>query len=66
MEIHLRHPVHGIKIATLEAEALADVDHGWEIYNPYEPEPEPEPDPEPEPTPTPPPARRRGRPPKAR
>lgn len=60
MEIHLRHPAHGIKIATLEAEAHADMEHGWEIYNPYEPEPEPEP------TPTPPPARRRGRPPKAR
>ena len=35
--IHLSHPVHGKKIATLELEAEADERNGWVRYNPDEP-----------------------------
>ena len=29
MVIYLRHPVHGVKVATMEAEAQADEKRGW-------------------------------------
>ena len=32
--IYLRHDVHGVKIATLEMEAEADVENGWERFDP--------------------------------
>ena len=32
--IYLKHPVHGTKIANMEAEAEADVANGWVVYNP--------------------------------
>ena len=32
--IYLRHPVHGTKVATMDAEANADVANGWKVYNP--------------------------------
>ena len=32
MVIYLRHPIHGNKVATLEAEAEADEQNGWERY----------------------------------
>lgn len=32
--IYLRHPVHGVKIASLEQEAEHDEMHGWERYTP--------------------------------
>lgn len=34
--IYMRHPVHGVKIASLEAEAEYDETHGWERYTPGE------------------------------
>lgn len=34
--IYLKHPVHGTKIANMEAEAHADVANGWKVYNPVE------------------------------
>jgi hypothetical protein len=34
MLIYLKHPLHGVKIATLEAEAIADEKNGWVRYNP--------------------------------
>lgn len=47
--IYLRHPVHGSKVANMEAEAAYDEGRGWVRYDPYEvtlpttpPEPEPE------------------------
>ena len=40
MNIFLKHPVHGTKIATLEMEAAYDEEHGWVRYNPNDPEPE--------------------------
>lgn len=36
--IYMKHPVHGIKIATLELEVEFDEQHGWVRYNPEEPE----------------------------
>lgn len=36
MIIYLRHPTHGEKIATLEAEAKADEARGWTRFNPLE------------------------------
>lgn len=33
MNIYLKHPVHGFKIATLEMEAEFDEQHGWVRYN---------------------------------
>ena len=41
MNIYLKHPVHGRKIASIEAEAEHDEKHGWLRYNPDTPsEPE--------------------------
>lgn len=34
LAIHLRHPRHGVKIATLEMEAEHDERNGWERYTP--------------------------------
>jgi hypothetical protein len=36
MNIYMRHPVHGTKIATLEMEAEFDESNGWTRYNPKE------------------------------
>ena len=33
MHIYLRHPIHGTKVATMQAEVEADVQNGWEVYN---------------------------------
>ena len=30
--IYLKHPIHGSKVATMEAEAEHDESHGWERY----------------------------------
>lgn len=35
--IYLKHPVHGTKVATMEAEAEADAQIGWVVYNPDTP-----------------------------
>jgi len=35
--IYLKHPVHGIKIASLEMEAEQDEQNGWLRYNPAAP-----------------------------
>jgi hypothetical protein len=32
--IYLTHPIHGAKVATMEAEAQADESNGWERYDP--------------------------------
>jgi hypothetical protein len=41
MQIYLQHPVHGRKIASMEAEATFDEKNGWVRYNPDTPsEPE--------------------------
>jgi hypothetical protein len=32
--IYLMHPVHGAKVATMEAEAIYDETHGWMRYDP--------------------------------
>jgi hypothetical protein len=41
MQIYLQHSVHGRKIASMEAEAEHDEQHGWVRYNPDTPsEPE--------------------------
>jgi hypothetical protein len=34
--IYLTHPVHGTKVANMEAEVEADVANGWNVYNPKE------------------------------
>ena len=34
--IYLRHERHGVKIATLEMEAEADEENGWERFDPAE------------------------------
>ena len=39
MLIYLRHPVHGIKIASLEAEAVYDEENGWTRYELGDPAP---------------------------
>ena len=36
MQIHLEHPDHGKKIASIEMEAEFDEKHGWTRYNPEE------------------------------
>ena len=41
--IWLKHPIHGIKCATLPAEAEADRKNGWVDCPPYGREPKPEP-----------------------
>ena len=33
MNIYLKHPVHGRKVATMEQEAEADEANGWSRYN---------------------------------
>jgi len=33
MNIYLKHPIHGTKIATMEAEAEQDEKNGWTRYN---------------------------------
>jgi len=35
--IYMRHPVHGTKVATMEAEAIYDEESGWKRYTPGEP-----------------------------
>jgi hypothetical protein len=42
MNIYLKHPVHGTKIATMEVEAEFDETNGWVRYNPDTPLVEPE------------------------
>ena len=37
MNIYLKHPVHGAKVATMELEAVADEGNGWTRYNPDTP-----------------------------
>jgi hypothetical protein len=37
MNIHLQHPVHGTKVATMELEAEYDEQNGWARYNPDTP-----------------------------
>ena len=32
--IYMRHPVHGTKVATMEAEAIYDEENGWSRYTP--------------------------------
>jgi hypothetical protein len=34
MIIYLKHPIHGTKVATLEAEADADKENGWVEFDP--------------------------------
>jgi hypothetical protein len=34
MNVTLVHPIHGAKVATMEAEAEADEQNGWVRYNP--------------------------------
>ena len=38
--IYLKHPIHGSKVATMEAEAEHDEMHGWERYE-LDTQPEP-------------------------
>lgn len=35
--IYLRHPKHGVKIASMEMEAQYDEMHGWSRFDPDEP-----------------------------
>lgn len=35
--IYLKHPDHGVKIATMDMEAEYDESNGWVRYNPEEP-----------------------------
>jgi len=37
MQIYLKHPHHGTKVATMELEALADERNGWTRYTPGTP-----------------------------
>lgn len=39
--IYLKHPKHGEKVATLEAEARADEEKGWQRFIPVAPSPNP-------------------------
>ena len=34
--IYMRHPVHGTKVAVMEAEAIYDEENGWSRYTPGE------------------------------
>jgi hypothetical protein len=34
--IYMRHPVHGTKVAVMEAEAIYDEKNGWSRYTPGE------------------------------
>lgn len=38
MNIYLKHPIHGRKIATMELEAENDEQNGWTRYNDAAPE----------------------------
>jgi hypothetical protein len=38
--IYMKHPIHGAKVATMEAEAEHDETHGWERYE-LDTQPEP-------------------------
>ena len=44
MMIYLKHPIHGVKIASLEAEAKFDESKGWTRFDPSAPV-SPSPDP---------------------
>lgn len=37
MNVTLVHPIHGAKVATMEAEVEADEKNGWTRYNPDTP-----------------------------
>jgi hypothetical protein len=37
MNVTLIHPIHGAKVATMEAEVEADETNGWTRYNPETP-----------------------------
>lgn len=39
--IYLQHPTHGVKVATMEEEAIYDEEYGWVRYNPAAPAPAP-------------------------
>jgi hypothetical protein len=39
MHFYLRHPVHGTKVAISDLEMAADLEHGWEEFDPLNPEP---------------------------
>lgn len=41
MNIYLRHPDHGVKIATMELEAEADEENGWQRFDPETPDDQP-------------------------
>jgi hypothetical protein len=32
--IYLRHPIHGVKVASMDLEADADIENGWERFDP--------------------------------
>lgn len=34
MHTYLKHPVHGTKVATLQAEVDADKENGWVVFDP--------------------------------
>jgi hypothetical protein len=38
MNVYMKHPIHGTKIATLEMEVEFDEANGWVRYNPEDPE----------------------------
>jgi hypothetical protein len=38
VNIYLRHPKHGNKVAISRSEAIEDMEHGWEEYDPTEPD----------------------------
>lgn len=40
--IYLRHPDHGVKVACLDLEAEADIENGWERFDPDEVTTQPE------------------------
>lgn len=35
--IYLKHPIHGAKVATSDAEATYDKQHGWDEFDPEAP-----------------------------
>jgi len=39
MVIYLKHPIHGAKVATMEAEAEQDEQNGWLRFDPASPAP---------------------------
>lgn len=39
MHFYLRHPVHGTKVAISDLEMAADLEHGWEEFDPLNREP---------------------------